>query len=278
MAPNRGGNRRFLKLGSVAAGVLIIGLLVTGVAVLSQRSTDPVTAGDTKLEKTEPKTKVAGKWPKAKKKPKETFEVADAAGSSIGLYSKPNKVYEPKPSLDNPTHEGLAVVFLVLEDKGDWLKVRVSSRPNGLVAWVKKSEVSLRSVDTKVTVNLADRTLKVTSPDGELLETVVAIGTEATPTPIGEMFVDGIVPLPEGNRAYGTGQVSVAGFSEVLQSFGGGNGQIAIHGTYNTGVLGQEVSNGCIRVDNASIEKLMLLVSRGTPVEIVAGEEKPSAT
>lgn len=198
-----------------------------------------------------------------------SFDVADAIVPTVGLYAEPDVPYEPKPTLAHPTHEGLPVVFLVLEQQPDWLKVRVSSRPNNLILWVKRGEVSLRTVPNRVVVELGAHRVTVLHGDEVLLQAPVAVGTGRTPTPLGEFFVDGIVPLRAGGP-YGTGQVSVSGFSEVLQSFGGGVGQIALHGTNRPELLGQNVSNGCVRMANESIDQVMLLAPLGTPVTVVA--------
>ena len=77
-------------------------------------------------------------------------------------------------------------------------------------------------------------------------------------------------PLANTSGPYGTYQVSVSGFSDVLHSFGGGNGQIALHGTNRPDLIGQAVSNGCVRMNNDDITKLAELAPSGTPVEIVA--------
>jgi len=199
-----------------------------------------------------------------------SFTVADAAGPTVRLFEAPDVPLASKPSMDNPTHEGLAVVFLVLEEDGPWLKVRVSSRPNHLVAWVLRSEVTLRTVKNRIVVEVGARRATVYHGDDVLLETVVAVGTEATPTPLGEFFVDGVVKVPYDTGPYGAYQVSVSGFSEVLHSFSGGNGQIALHGTNRPDLLGQPVSNGCVRMDNAAITSMAWLAPTGTPVQIVA--------
>lgn len=198
-----------------------------------------------------------------------SFDVADATGPSVALYAEPDVPYEPKPSLANPTHEGLPVVFLVLEREPEWLKVRVSSRPNNLVLWVRRSEVSLRTVPNRVVVEVGAHRVTVYHGDDVLLQAPVAVGTARTPTPLGDFFVDGIVAL-SGGGPYGAGQVSVSGFSDVLQSFGGGVGQIALHGTNRPQLLGQNVSNGCVRMADESIQRVMALAPLGTPVTIVA--------
>lgn len=198
-----------------------------------------------------------------------SFTVADATGPTVDLFSAPGVPYGDKPQLFNPTHEGLPVVFLVLQQQPGWLKVRVSSRPNNLVLWIQSGQVALRTVPNRVVVEVGARRVTVYHGDEVLLQEIVAVGTARTPTPLGEFFVDGIVPLT-GNGPYGAGQVSVAGFSDVLRSFGGGVGQIALHGTNRPDLLGQNVSNGCVRMSNDTISKMMMLAPLGTPVTVVA--------
>ena len=252
---------------------VVVALTVLGVlAALGFSSTDdpvvPATVQLTTADAGAPQLK--GTWKAAPVSTAPTsFDVADAIGSTVGLYSEPDVPYEPKPSLANPTHEGLPVVFLVLEQQPDWLKVRVSSRPNNLGLWVRRAEVTLRTVPNRVVVEVGAHRVTVFHGDKVLMQAPVAVGTARTPTPLGEFFVDGIVPLRVGGP-YGTGQVSVAGFSDVLQSFGGGVGQIALHGTNRPELLGQNVSNGCVRMANESIDQVMALAPLGTPVTIVA--------
>lgn len=213
---------------------------------------------------------VEGEWPAT---PKEThplsYTVADAAGPSVDLFSAPDVPLAERTSMANPTWEGLPVVFLVDEEQGDWLRVHVSMRPNGFMAWVKRSQVKLRTVPNRIVVDVTTRRVEVFHGDDRILDAAAAIGAGRTPTPIGLFFVDGWVPL-EGNGPYGAGQLSVSGFSEVLHSFGGGVGQIAIHGTNRPELMGEAVSNGCIRTENDVVLQLAMLAPLGTPVEIVS--------
>lgn len=197
-----------------------------------------------------------------------SFPVADALDDSIEVWEAPD-LGQPEV-LDNPTWEGLDVVFRVLEERDDgWIQVQVSSRPNGRTGWVRAEDVALRTVPNWIQVELEAKQLTVFHGDTPLLSTTVAVGRDSTPTPTGSFFVDGVVPLDPPHSAYGAGQVSVSGFSEIHQSFGGGVGQIALHGTQATGLLGQPTSNGCVRLDNDSILQVMALAPTGTPVEII---------
>ena len=261
--------RRLIRSLPVVVALAVLGVLAAVGFSSTQDPVVPATVELTTAEAGAPILKGGWKAPAPVSTMPTSFDVADAIGPSVALYAEPEVPYEPKPSLANPTHEGLPVVFLVLEQKPEWLKVRVSSRPNNLILWVRRAEVSLRTVPNRVVVEVGAHRVTVFHGDTVLLQVPVAVGTGRTPTPLGEFFVDGVVALRAGGP-YGTGQVSVSGFSEVLQSFGGGVGQIALHGTNRPELLGQNVSNGCVRMTNDSIDQVIALAPLGTPVTIVA--------
>jgi len=64
--------------------------------------------------------------------------------------------------------------------------------------------------------------------------------------------------------------LGLSGYSEVLEQFGTGDGQIALHGTADLSDLGNQVSNGCVRLDNQAIIGLAETLPLGTPVTIRA--------
>ena len=194
--------------------------------------------------------------------------IADAVGSRIGLYSQPGEA-QPDDTLDNPTWEGLPVVFLVMGRNGDWLQVQVSMRPNEATAWIKASDVTLRQTAMHIYVDTPARQLTVYDGSQSVMQISVAPGTGGTPTPTGNFFVDGIAKPPDPNGPYGAFQVSVAAFSNVLTTFDGGDGQIAIHGTNDPGLIGTPASHGCVRLTNADITRLVSMIPIGTPVQIV---------
>ena len=194
--------------------------------------------------------------------------VADAIGSKVGLYSEMGQA-EPDDYADNPTWEGLPGLFLVHEKRGDWLRVQVSMRPNQATAWIKASEVTTRTVSSRIVVDTGNRTLTAYEGGRQTMQVSVAPGKGATPTPLGNFFVDGIVKLAYTNGPYGAFQISVAAFSNVHYSFGGGNGQIAIHGTNDPALIGTPASNGCVRMTNEDVTAVASMVPLGTPVRIV---------
>jgi lipoprotein-anchoring transpeptidase ErfK/SrfK len=260
-------DNRLKKILPVVAGIL----LLAAAAIIAVTSGDDSDAAVTTTTTTTTTTTAPPTTP-APDPAVPGFLVADATGPTVDIFSEPGVPYEPMPVMANPTHEGLAVVFQVLEEQPEYLKVRISSRPNGLVGWVKRDQVSLREVPNRILVEVGARRVTVFrgNTDEVLLQETAAVGTDRTPTPLGNFFVDGIVDLTYKDGPYGAMQVSVSGFSDVLKSFGGGNGQIALHGTNRPDLLGQPVSNGCVRLSNDAITALAWLAPTGTPVEIVA--------
>ncbi len=193
--------------------------------------------------------------------------VADVRGSTIGLYSTPGQP-EADDAFDNPTWEGLPLVFLVQQRQGDWLEVQLNTRPNQTTAWIRAADVNLRQVTHRIVVSLAARSLTVYDGQTPVMEAAVAVGDPTTPTPRGNYYVDGAVRTPDPSGVYGPYQISVAAFSEVLMTFGSGVGQIAMHGTNAPSLVGSAVSNGCLRMRNADVTRLANTVEIGTPVQI----------
>ena len=88
------------------------------------------------------------------------------------------------------------------------------------------------------------------------------------PTPTGTFYITELLKQSNAQGAYGPYAFGLSAFSNVLQSFGGGPGQIGLHGTNEPGVLGTSASHGCIRVSNTIIVRLAGLLPLGTPVVI----------
>ena len=193
-------------------------------------------------------------------------DAADAVVPRVPLFEAPGAA-APFKTLTNPTFEKLPLVLHVVENRGDWLHVRVNTRPNGARAWIRSTDVKLRRVPNRIVIEVGARKLKVVNGSQVLAEHQVAVGASGTPTPIGEFYVDATVNL-RGDGPYGVGQLSVSGFSEVLKTFGGGIGQIAIHGTNAPKSVGGATSNGCIRMLNPAWLQVSALAPTGTPVTI----------
>jgi len=185
----------------------------------------------------------------------------------VALYPGPGSA-RADAALSNPTHEEQPLVFLVRQQQGEWVQVQVPVRPNGSTAWVHAADVRLVPSPTRIVIELGAHRLTAFTGDQVALQELVAVGTSHTPTPTGDFFIDAAVKMRNPGGAYGPWQLSLAAFSDVLRSFGGGNGQVAIHGTPGAWAMGQSVSHGCVRMTNQAIARLAGLVTLGTPVVI----------
>ncbi len=166
-----------------------------------------------------------------------------------------------------------ATVFGVLGERVDvrcrvtWLRVALPIRPNGETGWVRASNVVRTRVHTRITIDLSERRVRLYR-DGQLVLTApAAIGSSATPTPLGRYYVNQRLIPDDPSGPYGPGAVGISAFSPVLTGWTQG-GPIAIHGTNEPWSIGRAVSNGCIRIPNALLRKLFRLAVEGTPVLI----------
>ena len=102
------------------------------------------------------------------------------------------------------------------------------------------------------------------------LRSIFGIGRPLTPTPTGRFYLTVKLRPPQIPAVYGAWALGLSGYSEVLEQFGTGDGQIALHGTTDPDDLGNRVSNGCLRLDNQAITTLAETLPLGTPVTIRA--------
>jgi lipoprotein-anchoring transpeptidase ErfK/SrfK len=148
-----------------------------------------------------------------------------------------------------------------------WYRVKLPMRPNGIVGYVRPGDVLVRAVRTRIVVDLSARELTFYRAGRRILRTPVAVGSPSTPTPIGRFYVNQrLVPTDPGGP-FGPAALGVSAFSDVLTGWVQG-GPIGIHGTNAPWSIGRAVSNGCIRVPNATLTRLFAGTPGGTPVII----------
>jgi lipoprotein-anchoring transpeptidase ErfK/SrfK len=151
--------------------------------------------------------------------------------------------------------------------RATWLRVALPMRPNGVTGWVRARDVRRSVVRARVVVDLSQRRLRLFRHGRLVLSSPVAIGSSATPTPIGRYYVNQrLVPADPGGP-FGPGAVGISAFSNVLTGWTQG-GPIAIHGTNEPWSIGHSVSNGCIRLPNPVLRRVFRLAIDGTPVVI----------
>jgi lipoprotein-anchoring transpeptidase ErfK/SrfK len=170
-------------------------------------------------------------------------------------------------AIQSPTTFGDPAVFVVTEERGPWLRVQIPVRPDGAEGWIRASDVALSTIDTRVVITVGTRTLQAYAGDQLLAQTKVVVGAPNTPTPTGRFFVtDYTARAPTGS--YGPWVLPLSAFSQVMDRFSDGVPVIAMHGTNHPEYVGQNRSNGCVRMPNGVIQTLRDDLPLGTPVDI----------
>lgn len=193
--------------------------------------------------------------------------VAEAIGSRVPIFRHAGDG-EPWTSLRNPGPFDTPRVFLVRAQRRGWVRVLLPVEPNGTEGWIREHDVRLFKHPFRIEVDLGRRRLTAYRGDRVLAREPVAVGTAATPTPTGTFFTTVLVRPDDPSGPYGPLAFGLSAYSEVLDAFAGGDGQVAIHGTNNPWSIGQPVSHGCIRLPNRAIRRLARVLPLGTPVRI----------
>jgi hypothetical protein len=173
------------------------------------------------------------------------------------------------------TPEGVSRVFLVRRRvvgatcAAAWYEVDLPIRPNGVRGWVRADGLRPYVVRWRLRIELGRRRLIAYEDGRERLRLTVAVGRSGTPTPTGSFYVFERLFLRNASGPFGPGALGLSSFSPVLTGWARG-GPVAIHGTDEAGTVGGAVSNGCVRVRNEQMRRLLRAVPAGTPVEIVA--------
>ena len=168
---------------------------------------------------------------------------------------------------------GATTVFGVLGKEVDarcraaWLHVALPIRPNGATGWVRAADVQQLPVRTRITVDLSERRVRLYKNGKLVLSSTAAIGSSATPTPLGRYYVNQRLIPGDPSGPFGPGAVGISAFSNVLTGWTQG-GPIAIHGTNEPSSIGHAVSNGCIRLPNTVLRRVFAEALAGTPVLI----------
>lgn len=193
--------------------------------------------------------------------------IATASGRFVDVYRHEDDTHVWR-RLRNPTAQGVPLVFLVRHRQPQRLQVLLPVRPNGSVGWIRPAQVRLTATAYRMDVSLRTRRLVVRDGDRTVLSAPVAVGRKRTPTPVGRFYVTSLLKPPDPHGAYGPYAFGLSAFSDVLFHFGGGPGQIGLHGTDRPGLLGKSISHGCIRLSNHDVRRLARVIPLGTPVTV----------
>jgi hypothetical protein len=192
--------------------------------------------------------------------------VVARSDSEVEIHPAPDA--EPSHVLPPATSFGSPRALLVVDEQEEWLEVSLPERPNGSTGWVRRDAVELQTVDQAIEIDLEARTLTLLEEGEEVAATTVAIGTPENPTPTGDFYVVDKLDTGEPDGAYGPFAFGLSAYSETLTEFGGGDGQVGIHGTNDPASIGEDVSHGCVRVPNEVADMLNEALYLGTPVTI----------
>jgi lipoprotein-anchoring transpeptidase ErfK/SrfK len=148
-----------------------------------------------------------------------------------------------------------------------WYRVQLPKKPNGVTAFVRARALRVETVATRIVVDVSQRRLTLYRRAKPVLTATVAVGSPSTPTPTGHFYVNQRLVPTESGGPFGPGAIGISAFSNVLTGWTQG-GPVAIHGTNEPWSIGHAVSNGCIRLPNATLLKVFRMTLAGTPVII----------
>lgn len=200
-----------------------------------------------------------------------TAKVADIEVFDVPNAPKSSKTFKNPWFINDDPKLPVPLVFSVRQQQEDgWVEVLLPTRPNGSAGWVHTADVALATTSYHITVELGAHRLRALDGERVLLESDVAVGAPATPTPVGDYYIVALLKAPNPNTVYGPYAYGLSGHSEVLETFAGGDAEVGIHGNNDASVLGKDVSHGCVRMTNEGITQLAGLLPLGTPVTISA--------
>ena len=161
----------------------------------------------------------------------------------------------------------------VVTSQNGWVKVRLPERPNGKTGWIKASGLTWKQIPYRIVIDRSSTSLTVYKDGWPQWTSPVGLGLAKTATPLGRGYI-GVIEHDNG-PGYGPFQLDTTLHSEAIQSWqGSGDAVIAIHGPINSksdkqiGSKGTYISNGCVRMHLADLQRLSV-IPKGTTIDIV---------
>ncbi|MFN3866260.1 MAG: L,D-transpeptidase [Demequina sp.] len=203
----------------------------------------------------------------------------EAGPDGLAVFESPGDT-EPSEHLGqwSPLGSPTTLMGFAREDVGgeEWIQVELLGAPNHRAAWVRAADATVTSTDARIDVYLAEREVELSVGGETSVISDAVIGEVTSPTPLGVFWVTDVLDFtanPTG--VYGAYALGLNGWSETLDEFNGGPPQIAVHGTNQPALMGQAVSNGCVRLPNDTVAAIAQTegVGVGTPVVVHASRE-----
>lgn len=152
-----------------------------------------------------------------------------------------------------------------------WIKLELPTRPNERTGWIPVDYATLFRTGYWIEVSTGRRLVSVYRAGRLVRRFGAVVGAPSTPTPHGLFAFWEKNPQPDPHGFLGPWSLPITALSNVLESYGGGPGRVAIHGRDGASLLtplGTAASHGCIRVNNLDVTWLATRVPHGTPVRI----------
>jgi L,D-transpeptidase-like protein len=194
-------------------------------------------------------------------------EVAHVRARHVAIYRSP-RAKHASLLLGKRDANGTQRTFLIRATKGEWVRVFLPTRPNGSQGWVKRRAVRVYTNGYRLVIRLRRNELRLWRGDRMLAKYPVAVGTRSTPTPRGLYYIVELLQPRNPNGSYGPYSFGLSAHSNVLKRFAGGDGRVGLHGTNEPGLIGSDISHGCIRLRNKAVRRLAKILPLGTPVYI----------
>ena len=208
----------------------------------------------------------------------------DPFGALTGEDARP--VAAGAPVFADPTGEPVALLprdlqfdgttVPIIQREQNWVRVLLVGRqaypsqgnPAQVTGWLRAQDVEITPLDAVVEVSISARTIDIVRGGvAERIATDFGWGVAETPTPIGRTYIMTTRVEPSFDYTRGYPLVYLAVQSPTLDGFGGAN--VAVTAFHYHDARSGSISNGCLRVDPATIEKLARL-PLGTPVIVRA--------
>ena len=195
--------------------------------------------------------------------------VAAAITASVDVFDAPRG--SVVTSLANPIPSGGPLVFLAEDLQDAWYHVLLPLRPNGSTGWVRAIDTEITAHNFRMLVELDAFRLTIFDRGNDVFGATVGVTRDNTPTPGGRYYLTELLRPTVPDGVYGKFAYGLSGYSEVLEEFNGGPGQLGVHGTNSPETIGTAVSSGCIRLHNDDITEIVeeIGLPLGTPVEVI---------
>jgi lipoprotein-anchoring transpeptidase ErfK/SrfK len=178
----------------------------------------------------------------------------------------------------NPTINGVALTMPIADRRSGWTAVLLPSA-NRRLAWLPSGGWTIVPLPDQIVVERKPHRLTWYRAGRAMQSWEVSLGQTGQLTPLGRTFILGRTPPPQ--EVYGGVDIFALGAipddPEAVPT-GLRGAHIGLHSWQNDDTLGENVTNGCIRLTRTGQRKLLEQVAAGTSVVVVDQLPSPPAT